>query len=286
MPEGQADRCALEHAEFAMANLIASGISSRTFNSHGADDGAVGVETGRLYQRHARFGSGARYHWNRALTSRVAVLDLHYASMITGREGGMHGHVRQADGGGVDLRGGARPFGMRCQRSPRVGRRRQSAWRRWINQYQRRADLIPNLVNTVKGYAAHERGTLESVVQARADATKVQLTPELLKDEAAFKKFQEAQQGLSSALGRLLALAENYPNLKADQNFRDLQSQLEGTENRITVARKRYIDKVAEFNKMVRYLYHHRQVPAASRRKPNFTVADEKAVAKPPEVKF
>ncbi|MFO0732203.1 MAG: LemA family protein [Nitrospiraceae bacterium] len=97
------------------------------------------------------------------------------------------------------------------------------------------------------------RGTLESVVQARADATKVQLTPELLKDEAAFKKFQEAQQGLSSALGLLFALAENYPNLKADQNFRDLQSQLEGTENRITVARKRYIDKVAEFNKMVRY---------------------------------
>ncbi|MBX3236791.1 MAG: LemA family protein [Nitrospiraceae bacterium] len=164
----------------------------------------------------------------------------------------------------------------------------KAAWSEVINQYQRRADLIPNLVNTVKGYAAHERGTLESVVQARADATKVQLTPELLKDEAAFKKFQEAQQGLSSALGRLLALAENYPNLKADQNFRDLQSQLEGTENRITVARKRYIDKVAEFNKMVRYfptnitakfLLHLEE-------KPNFTVADEKAVAKPPEVKF
>ncbi|HNA26269.1 MAG TPA: LemA family protein, partial [Nitrospira sp.] len=129
----------------------------------------------------------------------------------------------------------------------------KAAWSEVINQYQRRADLIPNLVSTVKGYAAHEKETLESVVQARAKATSVQLTPELLKDEAAFKKFQEAQQGLSGALGRLLALAENYPNLKADQGFRDLQSQLEGTENRITVARKRYIDKVAEFNKMVRY---------------------------------
>jgi LemA protein len=164
----------------------------------------------------------------------------------------------------------------------------KAAWSEVINQYQRRADLIPNLVNTVKGYAAHEKETLESVVQARAKATSVQVTPELLKDEAAFKKFQEAQQGLSSALGRLLALAENYPNLKADQGFRDLQSQLEGTENRITVARKRYIDKVAEFNKMVRYfptnltakfLLHLEE-------KANFTVADEKAVAKPPEVKL
>lgn len=164
----------------------------------------------------------------------------------------------------------------------------KAAWSEVINQYQRRADLIPNLVNTVKGYAAHEKETLENVVQARAKATSIQVTPELLRDEAALKKFQEAQQGLSSALGRLLAVAENYPNLKADQNFRDLQSQLEGTENRITVARKRYIDKVAEFNKMVRYfptnltakfLLHMEE-------KPNFTVADEKAVAKPPEVKF
>ena len=160
----------------------------------------------------------------------------------------------------------------------------KAAWSEVINQYQRRADLIPNLVNTVKGYAAHEKDTLESVVQARAKATSVQVTPELLKDEAAFKKFQEAQQGLSSALGRLLALAENYPNLKADQGFRDLQSQLEGTENRITVARKRYIDKVAEFNKMVRYLTAKFLLHLEE--KANFTVADEKAVAKPPEVKF
>ena len=164
----------------------------------------------------------------------------------------------------------------------------KAAWSEVINQYQRRADLIPNLVNTVKGYAAHEKETLESVVQARAKATSVQVTPELLKDEAAFKKFQEAQQGLSSALGRLLALAENYPNLKADQGFRDLQSQLEGTENRITVARKRYIDKVAEFNKMVRFFPTNLTAKFLLHldEKANFAVADEKAVSKPPEVKF
>jgi LemA protein len=164
----------------------------------------------------------------------------------------------------------------------------RAAWSEVVNQYQRRADLIPNLVATVKGYAAHEKDTLESVVQARAQATGIQVTPETLKDPAAFEKFQQAQAGLTSALGRLIAIAENYPNLKADQNFRDLQSQLEGTENRIAVARKRYIEKVAEYNKGVRYfptnltakfLLHMEE-------KPNFTVADEKAVTKPPEVKF
>jgi LemA protein len=164
----------------------------------------------------------------------------------------------------------------------------KAAWSEVINQYQRRADLIPNLVATVKGYAAHERETLESVVNARSKATGLQVTPEMLKDPAAFEAFQKAQAGLTSALGRLIAIAENYPNLKADQNFRDLQSQLEGTENRITVARKRYIDRVAEYNKMVRYfptnltakfLLHLEE-------RPNFTVADENAVGKPPEVKF
>jgi len=164
----------------------------------------------------------------------------------------------------------------------------KAAWSEVINQYQRRADLIPNLVATVKGYAAHERETLESVVNARAKATGMQVTPEVLKDPAAFEAFQKAQAGLTSALGRLIAIAENYPNLKADQNFRDLQSQLEGTENRITVARKRYIDRVAEYNKMVRYfptnltakfLLHLEE-------RPNFTVADENAVSTPPEVKF
>ena len=164
----------------------------------------------------------------------------------------------------------------------------KAAWSEVINQYQRRADLIPNLVATVKGYAAHEKETLEGVVNARAKATGMQMTPEVLKDPTAFDTFQKAQAGLTSALGRLIAIAENYPNLKADQNFRDLQSQLEGTENRITVARKRYIDRVAEYNKMVRYfptsltaklLLHLEE-------RPNFTVADENAVAKPPEVKF
>jgi LemA protein len=164
----------------------------------------------------------------------------------------------------------------------------KAAWSEVINQYQRRADLIPNLVATVKGYAAHEKETLEGVVNARAKATGIQVTHEVLKDPAVFETFQAAQASLTSALGRLIAIAENYPNLKADQNFRDLQSQLEGTENRITVARKRYIDRVAEYNKMVRYfptnltakfLLHLEE-------RPNFTVADESAVAKPPEVKF
>ena len=164
----------------------------------------------------------------------------------------------------------------------------KAAWSEVVNQYQRRADLIPNLVATVKGYAAHEKDTLEGVVQARAQATGIQVTPEMLKDRAAFEQFQKAQAGLTSALGRLIAIAENYPNLKADQNFRDLQSQLEGTENRIAVARKRYIDRVAEYNKMVRYFPTNltAKFMLHMEEKPNFTVADEKAVEKPPEVKF
>jgi LemA protein len=163
-----------------------------------------------------------------------------------------------------------------------------AAWSEVLNQYQRRADLIPNLVNAVKGYAAHERETLESVTQARANAAGIKATPELINDPEAFKNFQQAQAQLSSALSRLLAVAEAYPDLKANENFRDLQSQLEGTENRIAVARKRYIDKVAEYNKAVRFFptnltakyILHMDV------KPTFTVADEKAVSRPPEVKF
>jgi LemA protein len=164
----------------------------------------------------------------------------------------------------------------------------KAAWSEVVNQYQRRADLIPNLVATVKGYAAHEKETLEGVVEARAKATSIQVTPEMLRDQAAFEQFQKAQASLSSALGRLIAVAENYPNLKADQNFRDLQSQLEGTENRIAVARKRYIDRVADFNKMVRYFPTNltAKLLLHMEEKPNFTVADEKAIAKPPEVKF
>lgn len=164
----------------------------------------------------------------------------------------------------------------------------KAAWSEVINQYQRRADLIPNLVATVKGYAAHEKETLEGVLNARAKATGIQVTPEVLKDPKAFEAFQAAQSGLTSALGRLIAIAENYPNLKADQNFRDLQSQLEGTENRITVARKRYIDRVADYNKMVRYFPTNLTAKFLLNleERPNFTVADENAVAKPPEVKF
>lgn len=164
----------------------------------------------------------------------------------------------------------------------------KAAWSEVINQYQRRADLIPNLVATVKGYAAHEKETLEGVVNARAKATGIQVAPEMLKDPAAFEEFQKAQTGLTSALGRLIAIAENYPNLKADQNFRDLQSQLEGTENRIAVARKRYIDRVAEYNKRVRYFPTNLTAMFLLNleERPNFTVADEKAVAKPPDVKF
>ena len=125
-----------------------------------------------------------------------------------------------------------------------------AAWGEVENQYQRRSDLVPNLVETVKGYATHERETLEAVVEARAKATQIQLTPGDLTPEN-LKKFEEAQGGLRSALGRLLAVAENYPQLKASENFRDLQAQLEGTENRIAVARRRYIESVERFNNLV-----------------------------------
>ncbi|MGR8932326.1 MAG: LemA family protein, partial [Gammaproteobacteria bacterium] len=115
-----------------------------------------------------------------------------------------------------------------------------ASWAEVLNQYQRRADLVPNLVNTVKGYASHEKEVLEAVTASRAKVGSLQVTPELINDEQAFAKFQAAQANLTSALSRLLVVAENYPDLKADRNFRDLQAQLEGTENRITVARNRY----------------------------------------------
>ena len=164
----------------------------------------------------------------------------------------------------------------------------KAAWSEVVNQYQRRADLIPNLVATVKGYAEHERETLEGVVTARSKATGIQITPETLSNPEAFKEFQNAQAGLTTALGRLIAIAENYPNLKADKSFLDLQSQLEGTENRIAVARKRYIERVAEYNKMVRFFPTNLTAKflLQMEEKPNFAVADEQAVAKPPEVKF
>ena len=129
----------------------------------------------------------------------------------------------------------------------------KAAWAEVANQYQRRADLVPNLVNTVKGAANFEKETLEAVVNARAKATSIQATPELVNDPEAFARFEAAQTELKGALSRLLATVENYPDLKATAAFRDLQAQLEGTENRIAVARKRYIETVAEYNQLVRY---------------------------------
>lgn len=163
----------------------------------------------------------------------------------------------------------------------------KAAWSEVLNQYQRRADLIPNLVNTVKGYAAHEKDVLLGVTEARASVGKIAATPELINDPDAFQKFQAAQAQLSSALSRLLLVAENYPNLKADASFRDLQAQLEGTENRITVARNRYIKAVQEYNTTVRQFPSNLTAMAFGMKvKPNFTVDNEKVIAEPPKVDF
>lgn len=163
----------------------------------------------------------------------------------------------------------------------------KASWAEVLNQYQRRADLVPNLVNVVKGYAAHEKEVLTQVTEARARVGAIQATPELVDDEAAFQKFIAAQGEMTSAISRLLLVAENYPQLKADGLFRDLQAQLEGTENRITVARNRYIDAVKEYNVIVRsfptnltaMLFGHKP-------KPSFTVENERAIAVPPKVDF
>ena len=163
----------------------------------------------------------------------------------------------------------------------------KSSWSEVVNQYQRRADLIPNLVNTVKGYAAQEQQVLTEVTRARAAATSVQATPELLNDPAAFQKFQAAQGELSSALSRLMVVVERYPDLKSDALFRDLQSQLEGTENRITVARNRYIKSVQDYNTTVRSFPTNLTAMVFGHDvKPNFTVANEAAVSQPPTVDF
>ena len=163
----------------------------------------------------------------------------------------------------------------------------KAAWGEVVNQYQRRADLIPNLVNTVKGYATHERDTLESVTRARAAATSFQITPEVLNDPEAFKKFQAVQGELSGALSRLMAVSEKYPDLKADTSFRDLQSQLEGTENRITVARQRYIAAVQDYNVTVRSFPTNLTAMAFGyHAKPSFTVDNEKAISTAPTVNF
>jgi LemA protein len=163
----------------------------------------------------------------------------------------------------------------------------KAAWGEVVNQYQRRADLVPNLVNTVKGYASHERETLEAVTKARAAATSVQVTPEVLNDPQAFQRFQQAQGQLTQALSRLLAVSENYPQLKADGLFRDLQSQLEGTENRITVARQRYIKSVEEYNVLARSFPTNLTAMMFSYPvRPSFTVDNEKAISNAPAVNF
>ena len=163
----------------------------------------------------------------------------------------------------------------------------KSAWSEVLNQYQRRADLVPNLVNTVKGYAAHEEKVLTEVTEARAKVSAINITPEMLGDEAALQKFAAAQREMGSALGRLIAVAENYPQLKADGAFRDLQAQLEGTENRVTVARKRYIESVQAYNTTIRSFPSNLTAKLfGMTTKANFTVENEAAISKTPEVKF
>jgi LemA protein len=163
----------------------------------------------------------------------------------------------------------------------------KAAWSEVLNQYQRRADLVPNLVNTVKGYAAHEKDVLTQVTEARAKVGGIQATPELINNPQAFQQFQQAQAGLSSALSRLLVVAENYPNLKADAAFRDLQAQLEGTENRITVARNRYIKAVETYNVAVRTFPNNLTAMVFGYEvKPNFSVENEKAISTAPTVNF
>jgi LemA protein len=163
----------------------------------------------------------------------------------------------------------------------------KGAWAEVISQYQRRADLIPNIVETVKGEADFERGTLTQVIEARAKATSIQATPELLNDPAALARFQQAQGELSSALSRLMAVVENYPNLKANQGFQDLRTQLEGTENRITVARNRYIKATQDFNVLVRqFPVNLTAMVFGYKEKAQFTVENEAAIQKAPTVNF
>ena len=163
----------------------------------------------------------------------------------------------------------------------------KASWSEVVNQYQRRADLVPNLVNTVKGEAAFEQDTLTKVIEARSKATSIQATPALVNDPAAFQKFNQAQGELTGALSRLMVLTENYPNLKANQAFRDLQAQLEGTENRITVARNRYIKSVQEYNVAVRsFPSNLTAMVFGYSQKPNFAVENEKEISKAPNVSF
>lgn len=163
----------------------------------------------------------------------------------------------------------------------------KASWAEVLNQYQRRADLVPNLVNVVKGYAAHEKDVFVQVTEARAKVGQIQATPELINDPAAFAKFQEAQAQMTSALSRLIAVSENYPQLKADGVFRDLQAQLEGTENRIAVARMRYIEAVQNYNNLVRQFPSNLTAMVIGMKvKPSFTVENERAISVAPKVDF
>lgn len=163
----------------------------------------------------------------------------------------------------------------------------KSGWAEVVNQYQRRADLIPNIVATVKGEADFEQGTLTKVIEARSKATSIQATPELINDPAAFNKFQQAQGELSGALSRLMVVVEQYPNLKTNQGFQDLRVQLEGTENRITVARNRYIKDVQAYNTLARQFPSNLTAMLFSYEvKPSFTVANEAEISAPPKVEF
>ena len=163
----------------------------------------------------------------------------------------------------------------------------KASWSEVLNQYQRRADLVPNLVNVVKGAAAQERNVLDAVVEARSRVGAIQATPELINDEAAFKRFQEAQGALTSALSRLLVVVERYPELKSIAAYRDLQAQLEGIENRIAVARKRYIESVQSYNTTVRsFPSNLTAMLFGFKVKPNFSVENEAEISKPPTVDF
>ena len=163
----------------------------------------------------------------------------------------------------------------------------KAAWAEVLNQYKRRADLIPNLVKTVEGFAKQERDVLIQVTEARARVGSVQATPETVNDPAALEKFQAAQGELSSALSRLMVVVEKYPDLKSDQNFRDLQAQLEGTENRITVARNRFIDATKEYNTLIRSFPNNLTAMIFGYEvKPTFTVENEAEISRPPEVNF
>jgi LemA protein len=169
----------------------------------------------------------------------------------------------------------------------RLDEHTKSAWSEVLNQYQRRADLVPNIVATVKGEAAFEQETLTRVIEARSRATAIQVTPETLNDPAALQRFQESQAGLSSALSRLMAVSEAYPNLRANQGFQDLRVQLEGTENRIAVARNRYIQTVQQYNVLARSFPNNLTAMVFGYQvKPNLSVQNEAQITQPPAVNF